>query len=256
MRPVLIELGPLDVHSYGFMLAIGFLVGILIILRYAGKAGIREETILELAIYGIVGALVGARLMYVVGQWEHYRHNLLEIIMVQEGGLAFLGGLLLGMGIVFFVARARGIPFLKLMDVSAPGATIGYAIARVGCFLNGCCFGRPTELPWGVNFPLGSLAHSHFPSQHIHPTQLYALLAMLAAFGVIVRFWPQRRYDGHVFFWWLVIYGLYRFSVEFLRFCPAELYWLGLNPGQWIALAMMLAGALPLWQRRNSAPGA
>lgn len=241
MYPVLFKLGPFAVHAYGFMLAVGFLVGIFIIIHFAKKENIREEHVLELSIYGIIAAIVGSRLMYVIGEWQQYKENLLEIFMVQKGGLAFLGGLLLGFLVVGIAARRRGIPFLKLMDVCAPGASVGYAIARVGCFLNGCCFGHPAEVPWGVRFPFGSLAHAHYGSAAIHPTQIYALLALLAIFIIVVMLWRKKSYDGQIFIWWLCLYAVYRFNVEFFRYCPDEFYWLGLNPGQIIALLMLVA---------------
>jgi phosphatidylglycerol:prolipoprotein diacylglycerol transferase len=256
MYPVLFKIGPLDIHAYGFMLAVAFLVGILITLRFARKEGIKEETVLELAVYAIIAALAGSRILYVIGQWDQYRENILEIFMVQKGGLAFLGGLLLAIAVVALALKRKGIPFLKFMDVSAPGVSLGYAIARIGCFLNGCCFGLPTGVPWGMRFPLGALAHSHFPGERIHPTQLYALFSMLIVFWIVVRLWKRRKYDGYVFFWWLVLYGVYRFGVEFFRFCPPNLYWLGLNPGQIIALFMFAVGAVNLFRRRSSVPGA
>jgi phosphatidylglycerol:prolipoprotein diacylglycerol transferase len=256
MYPILFEIGPLSVHAYGFMLAIGFCAGILVTLHYAKKVNIQPETILNLAIYMIICALVGSRLTYVLGRWGYYKSNLLEIFMVQKGGLAFLGGLLLAIVVVIWFARRRGLPFLRLLDVLTPGTAVGYSIARIGCFLNGCCFGVPTGVPWGMSFPLGSLAHSYYGADHIHPTQLYAIFLVFAVFLIIVFLWKRKKYDGYVFFWFLVLYAVYRFAVEFFRFCPPELYLLGLNPGQVVALAMFSVGAIGLWRGRSFRPGA
>ena len=167
MRPILFNIGQLSVHAYGFALAAAFLVGILIALRYAKKEGLKSEVILDLAIYVIIAAIVGSRLLYVIGQWEHYKDNILEIFMVQKGGLVCLGGLLLAILAVVWYAKRKDIPILKLLDVATPGCAIGYAITRIGCFLNGCCFGVPTSGPGGLVFPPGSLAHFYYPDQHL-----------------------------------------------------------------------------------------
>jgi phosphatidylglycerol---prolipoprotein diacylglyceryl transferase len=259
MYPVLFKIGVLPVHAYGFMLALGFLAGILVSLYFARRVAVRPETILDLALYVIISALVGARLFYVIGRWPEYRENLLEIVMVQNGGLAFLGGLLLALAVVFCYARRKNLPVLRLFDVMAPGMALGYAITRIGCFLNGCCFGVPTRLPWGIAFPPGSLAYAQFPGEHTHPTQLYALFLMLVIFFVTLYLWKSRKYDGYIFFWTLILYALYRFAVEFFRYCPSELYRLGLNPGQIISLTLFAAGAAGLLlnsRRKSSLPGA
>ena len=253
MYPILCRIGPISVHAYGFMLAVAFLVGVLITLHYAKREKIDADVILELAMYGMIAAIVGSRLLYVIGEWEQYKDNILEIFMVQKGGLAFLGGLILGILVVAWRAKRRGVPPLKFMDVAVPGTALGYAVARVGCFLNGCCFGLPTEVPWAMHFPFGSLAHSQFPADTIHPTQVYAMLSMFAVFLIVVYLWKHKKYDGQIFFWWLILYSVYRFIVEFFRYCPEELYFWGLNPGQIIALAMFAAGAVfVIYNRKRS----
>lgn len=246
MYPILIKIGPFAIHAYGFMIAIAFLVGILISLHYAKKSGISPETILDLTIYVIIAALVGARLFYVIGQWDQFKNNILEIFMVQKGGLVFLGGLLLAVLVIIWYAKWKKIPLLKLLDIATPASAIGYAITRVGCFLNGCCFGLPTNVPWGMVFPFGSLAYSYFPDEHIHPTQLYAIFSGLIIFLVTLYLWKIKKIDGQVFFWGIILYGVYRFIVEIFRYCPPELYLFGLNPGQIISIGMVVGGIIGL----------
>ncbi|MEE8638439.1 MAG: prolipoprotein diacylglyceryl transferase [Candidatus Margulisiibacteriota bacterium] len=236
MYPILFKIGPLSVHAYGFAIAIAFLIGILISLHYAKKEGIKREAILDLSIYIIIAAILGSRFLYVVGEWEQYKENLMEIFMVQRGGLVFLGGLLLAMLVVVWYARRKGIPLLKLLDVLAPGTALGYAITRIGCFFNGCCFGLPTKVPWAMVFPSGSLAGFYFPGKPVHPTQLYAVASMLLVFLIVVVLYRRKKFEGQIFFWWLILYSIYRFLVEFLRYSP--IHWLGLTPSQWMVLPM------------------
>jgi phosphatidylglycerol:prolipoprotein diacylglycerol transferase len=234
MYPVLFKIGPFPIHAYGFMVAIAFLVGILISLYYAKREGIKSEIILDLAVYVVIAAIVGSRLFYVIGQWDQYKNNILEIFMVQKGGLVFLGGFLLAMLVMVWYAKRRAVPLLKLFDVVAPGTALGYAIARIGCFLNGCCFGLPTDVPWGIVCSPDSLAHSYFPEAHLHPTQLYSAASMILVFIIVVLLFPRKKFDGYIFFWWIILYSIYRFLVEFLRYSP--IHWLGLTPSQWMVL--------------------
>lgn len=249
MYPTLFKLGPLVIHSYGFMVALGFLAAIIISLSLAKRAGVALETIFDLAIWAILAGILGARLFYVLGQWQVYRHNLVEIFMVQRGGLVVLGGIVFGLLAIAGYCRQKKLSFLKVMDVISPGSLLGLAIGRLGCFLNGCCFGLPTKLPWGLVFPSGSLAHGYFATEHLHPTQLYSVLALLLAFVLLLRLYKRKAYAGFVFFWALILYALYRFSVEFLRYSP--IHWLNLTPSQWLVLVFFVVGFWGLFTRRR-----
>lgn len=254
MLPILLKFGALEIRSYGFFVALGFLAGILITLIYAGREKISRQAILDLAIYTIISSIAGARLFYVIGQWDFYRANPLEIIMVQNGGLVFLGGLLLALATVYFYARAKKVPLLNLLDAITPGTTLGYAIGRIGCFLNGCCFGLPTKLPWGVIFPKGSLAEAYCPDLPLHPTQLYSSLAMLLAFLALVWLYRKKKFDGQIIFLGLIFYSVYRFLVEFFRYSPVR--WLHLTPSQWVVIPLFIFGVwgLAYLSKRNLRP--
>jgi phosphatidylglycerol:prolipoprotein diacylglycerol transferase len=251
VRPILFSLGDISIHAYGFMLALAFLVGILISIRYAKKEGLRGDVILDVALYVIIAAIVGSRLLYVVGQWDQYKDNLIDIIMVQKGGLVFLGGLLAAIGVVILYAKIKQIPVLKLLDIIAPGSAIGYAITRIGCFLNGCCFGLQTDLPWGMVFPPGALAYFYFQEARLHPTQPLSSASMFVAFLVLALLYKFKKFDGQIFYWGLILYSVYRFIVEFLRFSP--MHWLGLTPSQWIVILTFAAGVYGLVHKRLKA---
>jgi phosphatidylglycerol:prolipoprotein diacylglycerol transferase len=250
MFPVLFKIGPLAVHSYGFLVAVAFLTGLVISVFYAKKEGIGNQIILDLAIYVIISAIVGARIFYVLGQWDYYRSNPVEILMLQNGGLVFLGGLLFSILTVVIYARIKGLPLLKLLDALTPGTALGYAIGRIGCFLNGCCFGLPTKLPWGLVFPPGSLAALYFPGENIHPTQLYSSLSVLLVFFVLFWLYRRKKFDGQILFWGLILYAVYRFLVEFLRYSP--FHWLQLTPSQWLSIALFIFGIWGLIRYRKS----
>ena len=246
MHPILFKIGPLSMHSYGFMLALAFLAGILISIHYAKKSSVDGQIILDLAIYLIIAGLFGARLFYVIGQWSYYESNPLEIIMIQKGGLVVLGGLAFSLPVVLWYAKRKNIPRLKLLDIISPGIALGYSIARIGCFLNGCCFGKPTDLPWGLVYSDFSVAGSYYPGIALHPTQLYAMISMFMVFVILTILWKNRKYDGQIFYWLLILYSVYRFLVEFLRYCPSQYYWFGLTPSQCMVLFLFVFGIFGL----------
>lgn len=250
MHPILFKFAGLEVHAYGFFVALGFLAGIFLALFFAKQEKIEGQIILDLSIYVIISSVIGARLIYVIGEWDYFRHNPIEIIMVQNGGLVFLGGFLLAMATIVIFARVKKLNLFKLLDAIMPGALLGYAIGRLGCFFNGCCFGLPTKLPWAIIFPPGSLAGAYCPDQPLHPTQLYASLSMLLAFIILSILYRRKRFDGQIFFWGIIFYSIYRFLVEFLRFSP--IHWLSLTPSQWLLLFTFLYGFWGLFIRKKS----
>ena len=253
MYPILFKAGIFEVHAYGFFIALAFIIGIMITLFYTRREGIDPQIVFDLAIYVLLSAIVGSRLFYVIGAWDQFKDNWPEMFMVQRGGLVFLGGFIFCLITVLIYCRLKKIPVFKLFDAIAPATALGYSITRIGCFLNSCCFGLPTALPWGIKFPLGSLADSYFPGESLHPTQLYSMLSMLLVFVVLVLLYRKKSFDGQIFMWWFVFYAVYRFAVEAIRYCP--IYWLGLTPAQWMVIPLFIYGVWGLWYHRRK-PGA
>lgn len=235
MYPVLFRLGEFELRSYGVMLALAFLVGIWHFAREIRRAGINEDFIYELGIYLILGALVGGRLSYVLSEWGYYGAHPGAIWRVWEGGLAFYGGLVLDLSLAFFFLKRRGLPVGKIMDLAAPALALGYALARVGCFLNGCCYGHLTALPWGVDFGDGPR----------HPTQLYAAGASLLIFFALRGWKKNKPFEGYLIWLYLGLYALYRFLVEFFREAPQVTPWLTL--GQLASALLGIVVLLVLW---------
>jgi len=251
MYPVLFKIGPFAAHAYGFMLALGFLLGILTSIYFAKKESIKSETILNLAIYVIISAIAGARLLYVLVDWNYFSGHPLEIIMVQNGGLAFLGGLILSLLTILVYAKISKVPPLKILDAVTPAGFLGYSITRIGCFLNGCCFGVPTQLPWGIVFPPGSPAAAAFPGEALHPVEIYASLTTFAIFLVLTWIYRSKKFDGQIFFLGLIFYSIYRFLMEFLRFEPK---WVSLSIYQWMVIPLFIFSVwgLSCFRRRSA----
>ena len=215
MDKVAFSIGGFSVHWYGILAASGFLAGLWTASRRAPRHGLARETIADLGPWLIVGTLVGARLWFVMSYWheEFVGQPLWQVVNVRAGGLVFYGGLAGAAlaGVVF--ARLRRLPLWELADALAPSIALGHALGRVGCFINGCCYGLPTDLPWAVHYA-GDPATQ---GAGLHPTQLYEAALLLALYAALAWQYRTKRFSGHTFALYLLGYGAIRFSVEFLR---------------------------------------
>ncbi|MCL4305352.1 prolipoprotein diacylglyceryl transferase [bacterium] len=224
MYPELFKIGPFVLHSYGLMLALAFGFGIWIASKRAPQRGISGSTVMDVSVASLLFGLAGGRIAYVITHWEEFEDRWIDIVSpiqsdgtIGIAGLVLLGGVVAGFGGAYWMTRRRGARFLTLTDIMIPSLALGIAFGRIGCFLNGCCFGTECHAPWGVEFPTSSLAGSVFPHMSIHPTQLYEALAMLALFGFLL--WRDRvpLREGVLTGWFLALYGLWRYYVEGLR---------------------------------------
>ena len=216
MYPVLIKIGPLTVHTYGFLIAMGFLTALWLAMRQADRVGIPKEPVMDMAFYAIIAGLVGSRLFFVATEWAYFSANPLAIFKIWEGGLVFFGGVILAVPTAIFYLRKHGLHAWKVADLWAPSVAIGHAIGRLGCFCAGCCYGKPAEgLPWAVIFTdPASLALKGVP---LHPTQLYESAAELINFFVLITMRKRLRVPGQLFWLYLLNYSVIRTVVEFYR---------------------------------------
>ncbi|MBN1886227.1 MAG: prolipoprotein diacylglyceryl transferase [Candidatus Krumholzibacteriota bacterium] len=246
MHPVLVELGPLKIYSYGFMLALSFLVGIWLAARRADRRGPGGDLIYDLSIILVLGAVIGSRGLYILTHRDNY-HSILDIIALWQGGATYYGGLVLAVaGAVVFLWR-KNISFMLIADICAPSIALGVFFTRIGCFLSGCCFGHPTSCPAGMVFPAGSPAGWMFPGIHIHPTQLYSSLYGIAIFALLLLVERWKRFDGFVFSFLCIFYGIARFVVDFFRWYEdSAMVGGGLTFNQVISIGLVAAGGILL----------
>jgi phosphatidylglycerol---prolipoprotein diacylglyceryl transferase len=199
VHPTLWKFHGIELHSYGLLLAVAFLLGIQIFVARARARGIAEEPMHALSLWLLVLAIAGGRLLFVLTHWSEYAADPLAILRLWEGGLILYGGYIAAItGGILFVRRL-GIPVWRVGDAAAPSMALGVAIGRIGCFMNGCCYGLPTTLPWGVHFPPETAASYTFPGSALHPSQLYLSGASFLLFIVLLAFDRKRRFDGWLF---------------------------------------------------------
>jgi len=206
---------PILVRSYGFMLMLGFAAGTLVTLREAKRRGVEAEVFLDFAIWALGSSIVAARLVFVMLNAADYEDEPNKIFQLWGGGLSFHGGLAGGIVALIVFCRRRKLSFLTMGDIIAPALPLGYAFARVGCFLNGCCYGTPTKAPWAVVFPDEHIIGAKtLPS---HPTQIYSLLLSLVIFGILWGVRTRTKFSGQLICLYLILYSVERFIVEFFR---------------------------------------
>ncbi|MDO8963866.1 MAG: prolipoprotein diacylglyceryl transferase [Coriobacteriia bacterium] len=247
MLPVLVSVGPLRVYSYGILLALAFAACWAVARTHLRRAGLSGTLAVDLILAAAAGGLIGARVLYVVTQWQAFAEHPLWVFQLQRGGMVFYGGLIGGTVAVCVLTLYRRLPFPVIADVAALAVPLGSAIGRVGCFMNGCCAGGPTGAWYGVLFPGGATS--------VVPVQLLDSGANLAMFAVLTYVAVRRKPRAGTLWWaFLTAYPAWRFAIEFVRVNPPVLW--GLSQAQFISIPLFVAGVVGLvvWSRRRPAP--
>ena len=293
MHPVFIRLPFLpeafqEIYSYGLMMVLGFMAGYYLAIRLARRCGQNPEEPTNIAVLALLGGVIGARAMYVIHFWqdEYAGKGLWKVLNVRDGGLEFYGGVIVAIAVVLVYLLVRKLPIRFYLDLLTPALMLGLAFGRMGCFLNGCCYGKISNLPFAVSFPYGSYAYLDHLSQNkltvppelsnelghteeltaeqktiaakhrslrVHPAQLYGVIAALALCGVMRWYFWKRRHEGQVFLLMIILYGIARFSLELLRTEP-KLGDTGLTISQNLSVVAVIAGlACWLWLLKKPA---
>jgi phosphatidylglycerol---prolipoprotein diacylglyceryl transferase len=217
VHPILIEIGPLRIFSYGFMLALSFWIGIILAARRAAKRGVNPDQIYDMSIILILAAVIGSRMLYILTHRADYR-SFIDIVALWQGGATFYGGFILAVAGAAVYIRRRRLSFLSVADACAPSVALGFFFTRIGCFLSGCCFGHPTTSVFGVVFPPQSPAGYYCAGLAVHPTQLYDSLYGLVTACVLLIADRKRPFTGFTFGLLCVLYGAGRFTIDFYRY--------------------------------------
>ena len=250
MFPKLFSYGSFFIPTYGVLVALGFLAGLMVTMHLAKRAGVSVEKVTNLAVYCAIAGVVGAKLFMFLFDWNYYAQNPGEIFTLstlQAAGV-FHGGFIAALLVAYFYMRKQQLPVLPTMDLFAPGVAIGQSIGRLGCFAAGCCWGRECTLPWGVHFrsDFAAPVPLNIP---LHPVQLYEAIPNFFLFLFLFKMAQRKHRPGQTIGLYLVLYSTLRFCVEFFRNHEQSLI-LGLSLTQWISLALLTLGAFILLKAR------
>jgi phosphatidylglycerol:prolipoprotein diacylglycerol transferase len=260
MYPELFRIGNFPINTYGVFLALAFLCAILITVKLAARDGLPRDRIYDLCLWMLLASLIGSKVLMLFTEPEYRDHplQLLSLDFLRSGGV-FYGGLIGAVLAGYFFMKRYKLPWWKTADACAPGIAVGNFFGRQGCFAAGCCWGKPTSLPWGVKF--SELGHeiTGVPTDvHLHPTQLYESFAMLIVFFFLLWLHKRKRFSGQVILAYALLYSTIRFAIEFVRDDPrGDILGLttltGLSTSQLISLVVGIAALVALLIRRRRA---
>ena len=279
MFPRLLDFGRISLPTFGVLAAVGLILGLLLCVKLAEREGIDPDRAWNLGILSIIAAVVGSKLMLLVTDWAGWSPALpvifsrptfsallhgdwkapgvtAALVFIQAAGVWY-GGVLLGSAVAALYMWRHRMPALKTFDAFVPGIAFGHIIGRIGCFAAGCCYGRPTDKPWGVTFT-NPLAHDYAGTPlniALHPTQLYEAAANAAIFVIVLSLYRRKTFDGQVAGAYLFLYGVARYFLEFFRDDPerGSVFGGAMTLTQLIAICLVITGGL-LWIRRPAAP--
>jgi phosphatidylglycerol:prolipoprotein diacylglycerol transferase len=220
VHPILFEAGPVTIYSYGVLLAAAYLLGLWLGVRRAREAGLDGNKVLDLGIWVIIAALVGAKGLLLVVEWDHFTSSREEFFTLMRSGGVFYGGLIAASLTCIYQLRKHKLPLWKAGDLFAPGIALGYMVGRLGCLMAGCCYGKPTQVAWAITFtdPAAAMNVGTPLNVPLHPTQLYESMAgFVILLAVLFLERRGRPYAGRTFWQFVLMYAVSRFIIEFFR---------------------------------------
>lgn len=246
MKVDLFSIGPFTVHGYGLMIGIGVLCCVFMAMKRAKKYGLIEDAIVDIAIWGLIGGFLGAKLLFLIVEWKQFLKN--PLALLGSEGFVVYGGIIAGVVAAILYCKKKKLIFLDYFDLAAPSIAMAQGFGRIGCFLAGCCYGRETDLPIGVIFPEGALAPAGI---RLLPTQLISSAGNFLIMAVLLATYPRRKRKGDTGFLYMLLYGVGRFLIEFLRNDERGAVG-GLSTSQFISLFIVAAGILLMCNKRRA----
>jgi len=252
MHRYLLQIGPVTIYSYGTMLALAFIVGTYLAAKRAQRKGIESSRIIDLSLYILLSSILGARILFVALNWDYYKEHLLDIFKIWEGGLVFYGGLICAFFTVVWVLKKNRLSIWKVADILSAPVALGIAVGRIGCFLNGCCYGK-ISFACGICFPAkdnppaftqqvldGLVSPQAACSLPVIPTQLYESAAYLLIFFLLLWFERQKHFAGFSFWMFILLYSFFRFIIEGFRYYDANFVFGAFTVSQLISVILFI----------------
>jgi phosphatidylglycerol:prolipoprotein diacylglycerol transferase len=250
MHPILFEVGGFTIYSYGVLLAAAYLIGLQFARVRARARGLDAQRVMDLGIWIIISALIGARLLLFLVDFRQFTSSARDFMSIGRSGGVFYGGLIAAVAVAFWYIRRYQMPLWTTTDVFAPGIALGHAVGRMGCLLAGCCFGRETSVPWAITFhnPVAAANVGTPLGVPLHPTQVYEAVAELLILGLLLA--TERRgrpFAGRTFWGYMLLYGITRFAIEFYRGDPRGFLFGAISTSQFVSVILVPVAILMLY---------
>lgn len=216
MHPLLFKVGSIPIHTYGFLIAVGFLVAVFVIRQLSVRSKLDPERTLDLTFWLLLVGFIGARLLYIFTRLDYFMNDPGAVLRVWEGGLVFLGGPLACIPFGVWYMRKYKLPMWKTMDILIPGLTVNHAFGRLGCLAAGCCYGKPTAGDWGIRL-YSDLVDKEYQGVPLHPTQIYESTALFILFFGLLYVFRKRSFEGQVVLTYFMAYPVIRSIIEIFR---------------------------------------
>jgi len=239
MNPVAFEVFGIAIRWYGILMATAILIGSIVMIKNGKKIGVKEEDLIDLILWVLPSAIIGARLYYVAFEWQHYQGDIMKIINVRNGGMAIHGGVLGGVIAGYIFCKIRKLEFWRLADIAAPALIFGQALGRWGNFANSEAHGGPTDLPWAIVVD----------GIKVHPTFLYESIWNLGVLAILLVYGKKKKSHGEIFGLYLIGYSVGRFFIEGLR--TDSLMFMGMRVAQLISITLILIGGTIIYRKRK-----
>ena len=248
MKLELFSIGPITIHGYGFMIGIGVLVCLALGVYRAKATGvIKEEEVLDIAIYGLLAGFLGAKLLYVIVEFKDFLDDPMSVLGSE--GFVVYGGIVLGILSAIIYCRIKKISFLECFDLLCPSISVAQGFGRLGCLMAGCCYGRETTSFLGIVFPKGCMAPA---GVKLLPTQIFSSVGDFIITAILLWYYQRRKHVGDVGALYMILYGVGRFFIEFLR--SDDRGGMGaLSTSQWISIVMVAGALILLWANKRNA---
>jgi phosphatidylglycerol:prolipoprotein diacylglycerol transferase len=250
VHPILFSLGPLTIYSYGVLLAAAYLIGLGMAVRRARAAGLDGNRVLDLGIWVIIAALVGAKALLFFVDFRQFTSSWAEFTTLLRSGGVFYGGLIAAVVVCIYQLRKHQLPLWTSADLFAPGIALGYTVGRLGCLMAGCCYGRPTDVSWAITFtdPAANLNVGTPLNVPLHPTQIYESFAGLLIFLILMALERRgRQFSGRTFWMFVLLYSISRFFIEFYRGDERGFMFNAVSTSQAISIILAPLALFMLW---------
>jgi len=243
MDPVAFDILGKEIRWYGVMAAVGFMLAVWIMQRIRSHAELTKDQVSDITMIGMIGGVLGARIFYVIQFWDQFRGNYMEIIRIDHGGLVFYGGFILALVSIIYYCAVKRISILAVLDISAPAIAVGHAAGRIGCFMNGCCYGKQCDVPWSVTYPEHTELGQRLANTAVHPVQLYEVVG-LCTLCAILLLKVNKLKRGQTAALYLMLYGVLRFTDEFFRGDHTDFVFGLFTPAQFIGILLIPVGII------------